>query len=78
MRALILLMIGLSGCATAHDYCLSHADHYSSYDECYAERSARSERLRQAFSHIGNGGSQARTLSCTSTNYGFQTVTNCQ
>lgn len=72
-----LLIVALSGCATAHDYCVSHADHYGSYDECYAERSARSERLHNSLSHMFNS-NQARTVSCTSSYNGFQTVTNCQ
>jgi uncharacterized protein YceK len=41
MRVVIALIgIVLSGCATVHDYCVEHEEHYRSYNECYVETSA--------------------------------------
>lgn len=59
----------LTGCSTVHDYCVSNAEHYSSYKECYRE--VRGQRLAraEAFSHIGDGLNNRQTR-CTSYNGG--------
>jgi len=73
MKTLILVLMTamVSGCAhqTIHDYCVGHADHYSSYDECYAERTQRQQQLAHAFDGMG----QSRSISCTT----IGTQTNC-
>ena len=73
-----VLCLLLSGCATAHDYCVNHAENYSSYDECYAERQARSARIHEALSHMGDGFQNRQTTQCTSYNGGDGYIyTNC-
>ena len=61
----ILIMLSLNACATAHQYCLAHADEYKDYDECYSERVARKAALRQSMSHIGDGMANAAGKRCT-------------
>lgn len=57
MKYLFVFLVPLTGCAhqTIHDYCTKNADHYSSYDECYAERDQKAKNKQNAFSHVGDG-----------------------
>lgn len=68
--ALIGMVLALTSCATSHDYCVSHSENYSSYDECYAEREARKERIRESLSHMGDGLQNHQSVQCTGYNGG--------
>ena len=82
MKKLIwILPILFTGCATAHDYCMAHSEHYSSYQECYSERIYKQRALASSLSHMGDGLQNAshRTVNCTSYTDSFGvTQTTCQ
>lgn len=73
---LILAVVTLNGCATAHQYCIAHANEYADYDQCYAERKERSEKISRAFSQMGKTPAYKQT-SCTSNVIGNTVYTNC-
>ena len=73
----ILFFLLLTSCATSHDYCMDHLSNYSNYNECYSEREARKERIREALSHMSDGFQNKQTVQCTSYNSGGYIYTNC-
>jgi hypothetical protein len=76
---LLLVVLTTTGCATAHDYCVSNADHYASYDECYSERVSRKQAMANAFRTMGDsmrGGSSQ--VNCTSYGLGNTVQTSCR
>lgn len=77
MKYLSIVLFTLSGCATAHDYCVDHAEHYGSYQECYAERTERSREHRHQLAHAFDSDTPTH-VNCTSTTFGNTTDTNCR
>lgn len=82
---IVIISLLLANCAhqTVHDYCMERLDHYSSYGECYSERSERLRTRRQALAHIGDGlqnseSQQYRPVQCTTTGMPGLYSTNCQ
>lgn len=78
---LILLFLNLCACAhqTPHDYCLKNFEHYSSYDECYSERSEKIQNFNYAMSHMGSGLQRParQNVSCVTTGGPGMYSTNC-
>ena len=67
----LAILVGLlltSGCAhqTVHDWCVDHAEHFSSYNECYTERSLEiAARQARGNPWAGMGHNTTRPMSCT-------------
>lgn len=77
-RMIALSLFLVTGCATAHDYCISHAEHYANYDECYAERSAANAKSKEHFQNIFKSfDSKGQEVECESRTIGNRTTTSC-
>lgn len=78
MKYLLAFSLLVSGCATINEIC-SDPDtlsRYKDYNQCYAEKSARKARLREALTIQEQA--PEKTVNCYTNTYGSNSYTTCQ